>query len=387
MTSTFARWTLLVLLTACGAPAPMPAGDAQVFDAPGGTDAAVDVPDTATVDVGAAPDTSADADALDAGPLPVCCPVDVTLVEVAEGEEALPQTTLHFKPLKLATLCGKPVVKWQWTMKQPPGTGVTFVPSSAVSNPTVTANAAGEYEFCVVAWNGDGVKSCQPQCVDVLIVPNNVLHVELLWDTPSDADQFDTGPTAGADLDLHFTHANASGSDIDCDGSPDPWFSNPFDCFWFNPFPHWDDLSTVDDDPEMELDDTDGAGPENLDLASPANHPYSIGVHYWNDHGFGTSLATVRVFMQGVLMLEYSQVEMHNLDMWYVGRLNWPNSLTGGTAQPFDTCWQTGDACLAKTDPTNPKGGKLWQPSGQHCITPCYASGLSGPGVSTAPCP
>ncbi|MBP48189.1 MAG: hypothetical protein CMH53_09660, partial [Myxococcales bacterium] len=302
------------------------------------------------------------------------CPTAKVVVQ--EGEEVIPQTTLHLKGDQSQPTGGGSINKYKWTAKQPGGSNQVFVPSSSFPNPTFTANAAGEYEFCLEVWDNSDQKSCVPACVTVLVLPEEAIHVELLWKTPADPDETDTGPAAGADMDLHFAHPLASSFDIDCDGKLDPWFSNPYDTFWFNPNPNWGSINpNVNDDPSLDLDDTDGAGPENLNLDEPegkvgAPKFYHVGVHYWNDHGFGTSYATVNVYIMGVLALQLDKVEMDVLDMWYVGKINWPNSMSakGITVDPFQICYQTGDPC----DKANP--GKRWVPKGDWCITPCYVN-------------
>ncbi len=300
------------------------------------------------------------------------CPTAKIIIK--EGEEVIPQTMLHLKGDQSQPTGGGSIKTYKWSVKQPGGSNQVFVPSTSFPNPTFTANAAGEYEFCLEVTDQGDVKSCAPACVTVLVLPEEAIHVELLWKTPADPDETDTGPAAGADMDLHFAHPLASGPDIDCDSKPDPWFSNPFDTFWFNPNPNWGSVNpAVNDDPSLDLDDTDGAGPENLNLDEPegkvgAPKYYHVGVHYWNDHGFGTSYATVNIYIMGVLALQIDKVEMDVLDMWYVGKINWPNSMStkGITVDPFQICYQSGDPC----DKTKP--GKLWQPKGAWCITKCY---------------
>ena len=112
---------------------------------------------------------------------------------------------------------------------------------------------------------------------------------------------------------------------------------------------------------------------------------YPLGVHSWNDHGFGHSFAIVRVYVCGALAAEYNQphpqdpagmgVELKTLDMWYVGKINWPNALVGATGPAVTTCYQSGNACLGKKTPGDPAAGQMWQSSGDWCITPCYISG------------
>jgi hypothetical protein len=295
-------------------------------------------------------------------------------VKVNEGEEVIPQTVLHLKGDTSSASGGGSIKKYKWTAKQPGGSNQVFVPGSAFPNPTFTANAAGEYEFCLEVWDQSDEKSCAPACVTVLVIPEEAIHVELLWNTPADPDPTDTGPAAGSDMDLHFAHYLASGPDIDCDGKGDPWFSNPFDTFWFNANPNWGNANpTVPDDPSLDLDDTDGAGPENLNLSDPEGtiqKPayYHVGVHYWNDHGFGASEATVNVYIFGVLAVQIDKIPMDVLDMWYVGKIHWPNLITDKAAvnvEPVEICYQTADPC---------KGGKRWQPTGDWCITKCYTN-------------
>jgi len=320
-------------------------------------------------------------------------------ITVVEGEEVVPQTVLHFKGDQSVAPGGGSIVKYKWTVQsQPEGSKQAFVPSATFPNPTLTANAAGAYTVCLEVTDQNEQKSCEPACTTVAVLPSDQLHVELLWATPGDKDETDTGPGAGSDMDLHFAHQLAVGADADCDGVGDPWFVggvDGFDTFWLNPTPNWgSQAASVPDNPSLDLDDTDGAGPENLNLPQPegsAANPefYSIGVHYWNDHGFGVSYSTVRIFILGTLAIEYKDVEMKMFDMWYVGKLNWPNAQVGAGSLPvLTTCKQSGDACLFKKDPANPKAGKMWEKSGDWCITHCYvpASIPSVPQGSAATC-
>ncbi|MBM4388217.1 MAG: hypothetical protein FJ088_10795, partial [Deltaproteobacteria bacterium] len=151
------------------------------------------------------------------------------------------------------------------------------------------------------------------------------LHVELSWDTPNDPNQYDEGPEAGSDLDLHFLHPFATGPDLDGDGKPDGWFDIPYDCFWFNPNPEWGSVNpNINDNPSLDRDDTDGAGPENLNLDVPENgRIYKIGVHYWDDHGYGPSTACIKIWVWQVLVFNEC-VKLYELDMWEVATIYWP---------------------------------------------------------------
>ncbi len=334
------------------------------------------LPDTANIQV--------DSDAFASSPPTVAvsgtgvlqvCPT--AKIDVTEGDEVVPQTTLHLKGDGSKGVGGQAIKTYKWTVTQPKGSQKGFLPNSTFPNPSFTPDTAGEYEFCLEVTDANGVKSCAATCQKVLVVPNNAVHIELLWNTPADTDQTDSGPAAGADMDLHFANYLASGPDLDCDGTGDPWFHNPFDCFWFNNSPEWGSANkAIKDDPTLDLDDTDGAGPENLNLEYPEGtptlaHSYAIGAHYWNDHQYGVSTATVVIYLFGWVALKIEDVAMNPLDMWYVGKLNWPNQLTGASTQPLTVCYQTlgskaGDVCAGTA--------KMWQAKGEWCITPCYAN-------------
>ena len=60
---------------------------------------------------------------------------------------------------------------------------------------------------------------------------------------------------------------------------------------------------------------------------------YKVGVHYWNDHGFGPSDATVRIYLKSVLVFEQTQLDMIHCDLWEVATIDWPS----GVVQPVTT--------------------------------------------------
>lgn len=293
-------------------------------------------------------------------------------IDITEGNAVVPQTLLHLTGAKSTLPSGGSIKKYQWTVQGPQGSYATFVPGAGFPSPVLQPNVVGQYQICLDVTDSFGNAACAPACETVVVVPDNAVYVELLWDTPGDANQADAGPGAGANLDLHFAHSFATGPDLDCDALGDPWFSNPFDAFWFNPNPNWGQSNpNVDDNPSIALDDTDGAGPEILTLNQPegtAQVPatYRVGVHSWNEHGFGPSTASVRVYLSGALEAAITGVTLKELDMWTVGRLHWPAPAASSVQKAkFEICYQSADPC---------KGGKRWQPQGAHCITHCYVN-------------
>jgi hypothetical protein len=93
--------------------------------------------------------------------------------------------------------------------------------------------------------------------------------------------------------------------------------------------PLWGSLKSLDRDaPTLDRDDTDGEGPENLNLDSPEDgSQYRVGVHYWANHGFGASFATLRVYIYGELASKKTGVKMVERDLWEVCTVDWPSGV------------------------------------------------------------
>ncbi|MCO4762487.1 MAG: hypothetical protein KC502_13330 [Myxococcales bacterium] len=254
------------------------------------------------------------------------CPTGI--ITVQEGETVVPQTLLHIDGLQSFAPGAGGISKYAWEVTQPKGSVALFQPNTSAPKVTFQPNVAGEYVFRLRVWGAAGKESCFPAVKTVTVLPDEAIHVELLWNTPADKDQSDEGPAAGADLDLHFAHSYASVLDFDGDGANDPWFDAKYDCFWFNKSPEWGSYDpNVDDNPSLDRDDTDGAGPENLNLTLPEDtKEYAVGVHYFNDNGWGSSVAEVRIYIYGQLQFQVTSKPIKTGDMWYVADIQWPSA-------------------------------------------------------------
>ena len=245
------------------------------------------------------------------------CPI--AKITVAEGDEVLPQTKLHLDASGSQTQNGV-INAWEWSVVQPGGSVSTFSPSPYVEKPMFEANIVGEYIFRLNVTDSVGTKSCSPAEYTVVVTSSDAIHVELLWRTPGDINESDTGGdqiyfSVGSDVDLHFLHPKAYGA----------YFDRAYDCYWNNPKPEWGVFSPQDN-PRLDRDDTDGAGPENLNVEKPEqNVRYQVGVHYWNDWGYGNAFTTVRVYIYGVLRDQWENVELRNDDMWDTHYIDWPS--------------------------------------------------------------
>lgn len=221
-----------------------------------------------------------------------------------------------------------------WTVEQPNDSVSLFIPAATYENPKFSPHIVGEYNFCLEVFNNDG---CSDKCCKaVKVIPPQGCHIELTWNTPADTDQTDEcflERDCGADMDLHMVHPLATGKTKDPEtGAPFGFFDMQYDCYWMIPHPTWDTENAGDPlrQPNLDRDDTDGAGPENWTYTIPdplysttAPACYRVGVHYYDDHTFGKSYPTVKVFINSSTPVYEKTLTggMGMLDMWDVGRV------------------------------------------------------------------
>jgi hypothetical protein len=249
------------------------------------------------------------------------CPVAVAEAIVLGEAGSRPATqinTLPLKTVKLSALNSRDpdgqVDGYEWNIiTKPNGSTARLVPSSRIAEPTLFLDLAGQYEIELVVTDKLGTQSCDKAKVQIVAIPNEDIHVQLVWFTPADPDQTDS---FGTDVDLHYLHPNAT-----------VWDKAPWDVFWNNREGDWGVLGNPDDNPSLDIDDTDGAGPENVNHDNPeANKAYAVGVHYYNDSGLGPSYATVRIYLQGQLRREERDFHLNARDdFWLVGYIIWPS--------------------------------------------------------------
>ena len=242
---------------------------------------------------------------------------------------------------------GRPV-RYHWAiLEQPREANVELYESPAVPNdPNLGgppddestphayfwATIVGRYVFELRVTDALGVTAPSDVCdagdplVVVDAIANGDIHVQLTWDTPGDGDQTDE---LGTDLDLHVRHPDGV------------WHARPLDCYFANRNPDWGPAGLAGD-PSLDIDDTNGAGPENTRIESPESRPepYRIGVHYYRDanfgggRSFGFSDATVRVFFGGRLAGEYTRRLDRTGDFWEVTDVFWSPDAPRSEALP-----------------------------------------------------
>ncbi len=200
------------------------------------------------------------------------------------------------------------VLAYEWTMVEQPADSTTrLAPNPNVPNPTLFLDLAGRYVLELRVIDDEGLASCVSARVVIQATSDEDIHIQLVWDTPRDLNQSDSN---GTDLDLHLTHPNGT------------WGDPQWDCHWITPEPNWGGPGPSDD-PSLDIDDTNGSGPENINLDNPENETYSVGVHYYSDNGFGSSDVTTRIFLGGVLIFDSGPTRMRDRQFWHVADVIW----------------------------------------------------------------
>ena len=156
-------------------------------------------------------------------------------------------------------------------------------------------------------------------------------------------------------MDLHLLHPSAT-----------TWVSG-LDCYYGNCTSivlEWDTPGPADN-PRLDLDDVEGHGPENINIDDPVTgHEYLVGVHYYDEAGWGRSQVHVRVYCASVsggcesgapvdfgpvALTRGGNMDMSRSDFWRVAAITWngatcavrslanadgtPNITTHGAAQ------------------------------------------------------
>lgn len=273
------------------------------------------------------------------------CPTAVGLATV-RGVGGQPRPSLTAVPLQSIILDASQsidedgeIASYTWAiLERPPGTNVTLGPTQSdfgdndQSRREFQVLTAGVYRVGLTVEDNSGFESCNQAEITVTAIPDQNIHIELTWTNPADPDETDD---FGSDLDLQLTKMG-----------PGRWFETPYSIYYL--FPNRDQNSIWNpEDPSLDIDVRDGAGPENITMRNPQDCQwYAVGVHYYQQK-FSTAYATVRIYINGSLRYERPFFPLENTqNFWDVARIHWNEN--------------TGDATIVEVDQLYPV-----EPSGQ----------------------
>ena len=220
------------------------------------------------------------------------------------------------------------ITGYRWDIRsRPSGSGVRFndpnsptprfVFDNSSTNIISGLDVVGEYVVRCVAIDSVGTESVNEgdAVLSIVATPSEAIHFQLVWDSPD------------TDVDLHLLREDAG------------VFTNsgPNDCYFGNckvngtGRPIWDDANVAGagGNPKLDVDDVEGFGPENSNIDEPVPGRYKATVHYWSDHGNGSTVATLRVYIYGNLAAEYFRL-INDGEWWDVGIVEWPAGASPG---------------------------------------------------------
>lgn len=261
------------------------------------------------------------------------CP-ETELTAKVKGVSAAPRAQITAAPLDYVILDGSDsmdpdgrIEEWNWkVLEKPEDVSVNLGPVDTDPNDENPKKrefrllTAGTYKIGLSVKDNDGFTSCEQAVATISAIPNEKVHVELTWTNPEDPDE---GDDTGSDVDVHMVKMG-----------PGQWFEAPFDIYFRNPNNSNDQPGAgiwEPENPSLDIDDTDGAGPENIQMDDPqACQWYAVGVHYYKQL-FGTAYATVRIYINSKLVYEkLNQPLRRGSQFWDVARIHWP------TGQVYD---------------------------------------------------
>lgn len=225
----------------------------------------------------------------------------------ANAIDTIPLKTIQLSGLGSSDTDGQ-VETYSWSLiKKPTDSTTRLSPSDAIAEPKLFLDLAGEYIVELTVYDKQGLASCDTSRVTILSNPDEDIHVQLVWNNDN------------TDLDMHYLSPRGK------------WDLPPYDIFWRNPTADWGVTGNSADDPSLDIDDTDGFGPENVNHDRPVSgENYRVGVHYFADNGRGSSYATIRIYLEGALKVELRDQFLEKEGaFWDVGFITWPEKQFG----------------------------------------------------------
>ncbi len=238
------------------------------------------------------------------------------------------------------------IVDYNWTVvRHPDGINPNdfAVQGQGTSLFSFKVQLAGYYEVRLKVTNDVGVQSGETaeSLVTFDVIPGDKVHIQLVWDDPTN------------DQDLHLTRVS---NDQLCSSTNDCYFGSCTS----SSSPIWapGDIAGDGGNPSLDIDDTNGLGPENINIDDPLPNTYRVYVHYWSDHAGGgaATMNTVRIYLNGVQRAEFKR-SLTEYQVWAVADITWNADGTGTvTPYPSDVAGQVGEVASNMAGCSPPAG-------------------------------
>lgn len=192
--------------------------------------------------------------------------------------------------------------------------------SSNVNRPGL--DVAGTFVARLTVTDDSNATSSNDARVTLNAIPSENLHVQLTW------------TDATSDIDLHLVRGLG------------PRFSTVEDCYFANCKGanglNWGGGQA---NPHLDVDDTNGFGPENINIQTPAAANYTVGVH-WYSGSASTIQVTAKIYVQGALLGEFTRVMDRCKQYWEPARIIWGTTGTVSVDTVDTTTQATQGSCL-----------------------------------------
>ncbi len=216
----------------------------------------------------------------------------------------LPMQTIQWQGDASYDTNNRAIVDYQWRILSfPAGSAAALWGTGA--NRSSQVDLAGAYTAELIVENDLGQQS--PPCTaTATLVPTQDLWVEMYWTERND------------DMDLHLLAPNGiPRTRTDC------YFGN---CRLRYFVPDWGQINYDGDDPHLDFDDIPGDGPENINIADPADGTYTVFVHDYPGNSYEPgNLVTVNVYINGALISTFTETVVGEDQDWYVCEIDWPS--------------------------------------------------------------
>jgi hypothetical protein len=255
---------------------------------------------------------------------------EVTVNGTPTPPDAICPPVIETTPMSTVEISGSGVddgiiVSYLWeSVDIPPGSSALPPAPPSAATTRFSPDVAGDYALRLTVTDDNGQTDTCTTTVRALVAEG--LRVELYWNPPDNSCHTNPGVTGcdSTDVDLHLLHPAAPA-----------WFNSTYDCYYATcdsrsmvlPWWEWELTPPVDDivanNARLDLDETNGFGPENINIDTPKPATYRVGVDFFSDHGREGRPAAVYVNIycgvgSSTPIAAYGPVSMTNRQFWKV---------------------------------------------------------------------